>query len=31
MSNVQSEPEDNGFDEYWEQFNNIDVLKALAK
>ena len=31
MSNVQSEPEDNGFEEYWEQFNNIDVLKALAK
>ena len=23
--------EDNGFDEYWEQFNNIEVLKALAK
>jgi len=25
------ENEDNGFEEYWEQFNNVDVLKALAK
>ena len=25
------ENEDNGFEAYWENFNNIDVLKALAK
>ena len=26
-----TENEDNGFEAYWENFNNIDVLKALAK
>jgi len=23
--------EDNGFEEYWEKFNNLNVLKNLAK